>query len=79
MLRNLRVTQALRGKLSGQHDLSRGLHVHRRLWTVGYLRQHCGPKWTGRQPALAQSEGSWVCAGIPGVSGVETAQKWRGV
>lgn len=25
--RNLRVTQALRGKLSGQHDLSRGLHV----------------------------------------------------
>ena len=41
MRRNLRVTQALLGQLKGQGQLCEGLHVHRVLWTVGYLRQHC--------------------------------------
>jgi len=41
MRRNLRVTQALGSELPGQRDLGLCLHVHRLLWTVGYLRQHC--------------------------------------
>lgn len=45
MRRNLRVTQALRGPLKGQGQVCEGVPVHRVLWTVGYLRQHCGPYW----------------------------------
>lgn len=41
MRRNRCMTQALRGELIGQRDLGKCLHVHRLLWTVGYLRQHC--------------------------------------
>ena len=41
MRRNLRVTQAWLGQLKGQGQWCEALHVHRVLWTVGYLRQHC--------------------------------------
>ena len=39
---NLRVTESLFRKLKGQGQLCECLHVHRLLWTVGYLRQYCG-------------------------------------
>jgi hypothetical protein len=42
MRRNLRVTKALLGELKGQREVCECLHVHRLLWTVGYLRKHCG-------------------------------------
>lgn len=39
---NLRMTESLFRKLKGQGQLCECLHVHRLLWTVEYLRQHCG-------------------------------------
>lgn len=47
MARNLRMAQALDDQLSGQRDLGECLHVHRPLWTIGYLRQHCGHRNVG--------------------------------
>jgi hypothetical protein len=38
---NRRMTETLGGKLIGQRDLGKCRYVHRLLWTVGYLRQHC--------------------------------------
>ncbi|MBC7840099.1 MAG: hypothetical protein H7Y39_15900 [Nitrospiraceae bacterium] len=43
MRRNRRMTQALLGQLKGQGQWCEGGHVHRVLWTVGYLRQYCAP------------------------------------
>ena len=42
MCRNLRVTESLLGQLKREGQLCECVHVHRLLWTVGYLRQHCG-------------------------------------